>query len=82
PGSWSQIAAKVTGSTDDDIRVAAIDFLEMTQLPGVKILQLDFVDLQQIEGGTGAIAFELGALHIGIVDVALQPLAGGGLHLL
>ncbi|MBB4288569.1 23S rRNA (uridine2552-2'-O)-methyltransferase [Rhizobium leguminosarum] len=44
PGSWSQIAAKVTGSTDEDIRVAAIDFLEMTQLPGVKILQLDFLD--------------------------------------
>jgi 23S rRNA (uridine2552-2'-O)-methyltransferase len=44
PGSWSQIAAKVTGSTDEDVRVAAIDFLEMTQLPGVKILQLDFLD--------------------------------------
>ncbi|MGO7134338.1 RlmE family RNA methyltransferase [Rhizobium leguminosarum] len=49
PGSWSQIAAKVTGSTDDDIRVAAIDFLEMTQLPGVKILQLDFLDLSAPE---------------------------------
>jgi 23S rRNA (uridine2552-2'-O)-methyltransferase len=44
PGSWSQIASKVTGSTDDDVRVAAIDFLEMTQLPGVTILQLDFLD--------------------------------------
>ncbi|KRB49823.1 23S rRNA methyltransferase [Rhizobium sp. Root708] len=44
PGSWSQIAAKVTGSTDDDTRVAAIDFLEMAPLPGVKILQLDFLD--------------------------------------
>jgi 23S rRNA (uridine2552-2'-O)-methyltransferase len=44
PGSWSQIAAKVTGSTDEDVRVAAIDFLEMVQLPGVKILQLDFLD--------------------------------------
>ncbi|MBW8322237.1 MAG: RlmE family RNA methyltransferase [Rhizobium sp.] len=44
PGSWSQIAANVTGSSDDDIRVAAIDFIEMTQLPGVKILQLDFLD--------------------------------------
>lgn len=29
PGSWSQIAAKVTDSTEDDIRVAAIDFLEL-----------------------------------------------------
>lgn len=58
PGSWSQIAAKVTGSTDEDIRVAAIDFLEMTQLPGVKVLQLDFLDpsapeaLLEAVGGT------------------------------
>ena len=58
PGSWSQIAAKVTGSTDEDIRVAAIDFLEMAQLPGVKILQLDFLDpsapekLMEAVGGT------------------------------
>ena len=58
PGSWSQIAAKVTGSTDEDIRVAAIDFLEMTQLPGVTILQLDFLDptapekLMEAVGGT------------------------------
>ena len=44
PGSWSQIAAKVTDSTDADIRVAAIDFLEMVQLPGVHILQLDFLE--------------------------------------
>ncbi|WP_416798269.1 RlmE family RNA methyltransferase [Ciceribacter azotifigens] len=44
PGSWSQIAANVTGSTDTDVRVAAIDFLEMAPLPGVKILQLDFLD--------------------------------------
>ncbi|MGR6466692.1 RlmE family RNA methyltransferase [Rhizobium sp. PAMB 3182] len=44
PGSWSQIAAKVTNSTQDDIRVAAIDFLEMAPIPGVTILQLDFLD--------------------------------------
>ncbi|SMD20246.1 RlmE family RNA methyltransferase [Rhizobium sp. RU36D] len=44
PGSWSQIAAKVTGSTLEDTRVAAIDFLEVTPLPGVNILQLDFLD--------------------------------------
>jgi 23S rRNA (uridine2552-2'-O)-methyltransferase len=44
PGSWSQIAAKVTNSTQEDIRVAAIDFLEMAPIPGVTILQLDFLD--------------------------------------
>ncbi|MCT7663161.1 RlmE family RNA methyltransferase [Shinella kummerowiae] len=44
PGSWSQIAAKVTDSTDADPRVAAIDFLEMDPLPGVRVLQMDFLD--------------------------------------
>ncbi|MDO9415569.1 RlmE family RNA methyltransferase [Pararhizobium sp.] len=44
PGSWSQIAAKVTDSTDADPRVAAIDFLEMDQLPGVHILMMDFLE--------------------------------------
>ncbi|MCD2172766.1 RlmE family RNA methyltransferase [Rhizobium sp. C4] len=43
PGSWSQIAAKVTNSTDSDIRVAAIDFLEMDALPGVHFVQMDFL---------------------------------------
>lgn len=58
PGSWSQIAAKVTSSTEEDIRVAAIDFLEMAPLPGVKILQLDFLEpeaperLMEAIGGT------------------------------
>ncbi len=58
PGSWSQIAAKVTDSTEDDIRVAAIDFLEIDPIPGVKILQLDFLDpsapekLMEAVGGT------------------------------
>ncbi|MEX3007503.1 RlmE family RNA methyltransferase [Hoeflea sp. TYP-13] len=44
PGSWSQIAAKVTGSSDADPKVAAIDFLEMDPVPGVKFLQMDFLD--------------------------------------
>jgi 23S rRNA (uridine2552-2'-O)-methyltransferase len=44
PGGWSQIAAKVTGSTDEAPRVAAIDFLEMDPIPGVHILLMDFLD--------------------------------------
>ncbi|MGN6549864.1 MAG: RlmE family RNA methyltransferase [Pararhizobium sp.] len=44
PGGWSQIAARVTGSTDAAPRVAAIDFLEMDPLPGVAFLQMDFLD--------------------------------------
>lgn len=44
PGGWSQIAARVTGSTDEEPRVAAIDFLEMDPVPGVVFLQMDFLD--------------------------------------
>lgn len=44
PGSWSQIAAKVTRSTDEVPHVSAIDFLEMDPLPGVAFLQMDFLD--------------------------------------
>jgi 23S rRNA (uridine2552-2'-O)-methyltransferase len=44
PGGWSQIAAKVTQSTDDAPSVAAIDFLEMDPIPGVRFLQMDFLD--------------------------------------
>jgi 23S rRNA (uridine2552-2'-O)-methyltransferase len=44
PGGWSQIAAKVTKSDNDNIRVAAIDFLEMDAIPGVHFIQMDFLD--------------------------------------
>lgn len=44
PGGWSQIAARVTDSTNDNIRVAAIDFLEMDAIPGVNFIQMDFLD--------------------------------------
>jgi 23S rRNA (uridine2552-2'-O)-methyltransferase len=44
PGGWSQIAAKVTHSTDAAPRVAAIDFLDMDPLPGVTFLKMDFLD--------------------------------------
>jgi 23S rRNA (uridine2552-2'-O)-methyltransferase len=44
PGGWSQIAARVTDSTGDNIRVAAIDFLEMDAIPGVHFIQMDFLE--------------------------------------
>ncbi len=44
PGGWSQIAAKVTGSTDTNTRVAAIDFLDMDPIPGVTFLMMDFLE--------------------------------------
>ena len=44
PGGWSQYAAQVTGSTDDDPLIVAIDYLGMEPLPGVIILEKDFLD--------------------------------------
>lgn len=44
PGGWSQIAAKVTKSDNDNIHVAAIDFLEMDAISGVHFIQMDFLD--------------------------------------
>lgn len=44
PGSWSQIASKVTSSSDLDPKVFAIDFLDMDQVPGVSFLKMDFLD--------------------------------------
>lgn len=44
PGGWSQVAARATGSTDDNPLVVAIDYLEMDPIPGVAFLQKDFTD--------------------------------------
>lgn len=58
PGGWSQIAAKVTNSDNDNIRVAAIDFLEMDAIAGVHFIQMNFLDdaapetIMQALGGT------------------------------
>ena len=46
----------------------------MTFMPGFRML-VAVVDLDQLVGGARAIALGLGALHIGVVDVALQPAA-------
>ncbi|MBY7649284.1 MAG: 23S rRNA methyltransferase [Candidatus Liberibacter europaeus] len=46
PGSWSQVAARVTGSKSDEIRIAAIDILDMEPIPGVKFFKFDFLDLE------------------------------------
>ncbi|ERM01974.1 23S rRNA methyltransferase [Brucella intermedia 229E] len=45
PGGWSQIAAKVVGSTDEDPHVVGIDYLHVDPpLPGVVLLEMDFLD--------------------------------------
>lgn len=67
PGGWSQIAARVTGSSEEEPKVAAIDFLEMDFLPGVKFLQMDFLD----EAAPKALMDALG----GAPDVVLSDMA-------
>jgi 23S rRNA (uridine2552-2'-O)-methyltransferase len=44
PGGWSQVAARRVGSSDEAPLVAAIDYLEMETLPGVGVLQMDFLE--------------------------------------
>ena len=44
PGGWSQIAATVTGSKDENPLVVAIDYLDMDPIPGVSFLKKDFTD--------------------------------------
>ncbi|HMQ57640.1 MAG TPA: RlmE family RNA methyltransferase, partial [Rhizobiaceae bacterium] len=67
PGGWSQVAVQRTGSNDADRRIAAIDYLEMDELPGVAVLKKDFLD----DDAPSAL---LGALG-GAPDVVLSDMA-------
>ncbi|MEE2952434.1 MAG: RlmE family RNA methyltransferase [Pseudomonadota bacterium] len=44
PGGWCQVAADRIGSTDADVKVVGIDYLEVDPVPGAEILQMDFLD--------------------------------------
>lgn len=44
PGGWSQVAAPIVGSTDENPLIVGIDYLEMDPIPGVILLQKDFND--------------------------------------
>ncbi|KZL17818.1 Ribosomal RNA large subunit methyltransferase E [Pseudovibrio axinellae] len=44
PGGWSQLTAPIVESTDDKPLVVGIDYLEVEPIPGVVILQKDFLD--------------------------------------
>jgi len=65
PGGWSQVAAKRLGEGNG--RVVAIDLLEMTSIPSVDILQLDFLDPSAPD--------RLKALMGGPADVVLSDMA-------
>ena len=44
PGGWSQVAAARVGSSDEEPLILAVDYLGMDALPGVAILEKDFLD--------------------------------------
>src|SRR5436190_390670 len=44
PGSWSQIAARRVGAIEGKGRVVAVDRIDTAPIPGVHLLQLDFLD--------------------------------------
>jgi 23S rRNA (uridine2552-2'-O)-methyltransferase len=67
PGGWSQVAADRVGSADGAERVAAIDYLDMDPVPGVKFLKMDFLD----EAAPAALLEALG----GEPDVVLSDMA-------
>jgi 23S rRNA (uridine2552-2'-O)-methyltransferase len=68
PGGWSQVAASRVGSTDAEPRVVAIDYLGMDPLPGVSVLQKDFLDTD----APAAIHAALGGLR---ADLLLSDMA-------
>ena len=68
PGGWSQIAAERTGSSDDNPLVVTIDLLPMEPIPGVAILEKDFLD----DDAPAAIS---AALRGAAVDVVLSDMA-------
>lgn len=49
PGGWSQVAAARVGSTDAEPLVVAVDPLPLDPLPGVLVLQSDFLHLDAPE---------------------------------
>lgn len=43
PGGWAQVAAREVGSADGTGKVVGIDLLPMEPIPGVELIQLDFL---------------------------------------
>ncbi len=44
PGGWSQVASERVRSVEGKGQVVAVDLLAMEPIPGVEVLQLDFMD--------------------------------------
>ena len=68
PGGWSQVAARRTKADEGRGQVVAIDYLPFDPIPGVTILELDFMD----EAAPGRLE---AALRDGRADVVLSDMA-------
>jgi len=44
PGGWCQVAARLVGSNDKKPTVVGIDYLKVDPIPGVTMLEMDFLD--------------------------------------
>jgi len=49
PGGWSQIAAERVGAGEGRGRVIALDRNAMDPLPGVTVLERDFLDMEAVD---------------------------------
>ncbi len=68
PGGWSQVAADRVGSTDTEPLVVAIDYLGMDALPGVVVIEKDFLNADAPD-------LIVKALHGAKADVVLSDMA-------
>ncbi|RCL03997.1 MAG: 23S rRNA (uridine2552-2'-O)-methyltransferase [Candidatus Tokpelaia sp. JSC189] len=44
PGGWSQVVARIVGSNNENPSVIGIDYLHIDPLPGIILLEMDFLD--------------------------------------
>ncbi|WP_173930957.1 RlmE family RNA methyltransferase [Chelativorans sp. Marseille-P2723] len=68
PGGWSQVAASRVRSDPARPSVVAIDYLEVDPIPGVEILQMDFLDeeapaklIETLEGAPDIVLSDMAA---------------------
>ncbi|MCA3624264.1 MAG: RlmE family RNA methyltransferase [Methylobacterium sp.] len=64
PGGWCQLAAERVGSTEANPRVIGIDLLPVDPIPGVKLLEMDFMTPAADE----RLKAELGGLADGVLS--------------
>ncbi|KAJ2744946.1 hypothetical protein GGI20_002553 [Coemansia sp. BCRC 34301] len=72
PGGWSQVIARrfeTSGSTEAAPRIVAVDLIHMQPIPGVHIIQGDFLE----QGVKDEVAAALGGRRVGLVLSDMAP---------